>query len=477
MRRLGFFVLLAACAPAPAPKPVSKAASSAPVVAAAPPAVAPPPAPRMIPELAIEPFRVKDKPLDHVFSIEGATIVTVDNVAGYIDGDRVEWIAKVPKELPQLGLNRINQVHGKYLDAIDVIYWTEHTRSNSPVWLPLTGKGAVPHEEAPGGTGEILEARVGDGATASVILATYSGNHNYRMTTVRGPKLTRTFIDASVCTENSYYKSRVDRNELAAVKASAIEGTAAGSLVAIGPRCEDYGSAFAEYWAPGATKSKLVDLGAHWKRVPWSATVLRAGPDELWLHASDMEPIVHFKNGEFKPLPPIAAPMTYIFTSTTGQLHVLAGNDIHRWTGGAWEVVARIPEHSYSLWHVVMDAAGGFWMSGFTEDKNEKRHHEVLRLRESKSVPAETTCTYWLAYLGDKRDSASQKEGEALKKVVAGYPKSEGLKLALVDGWFSWNHYGVRFGTKAEADAFIDYARTVLPREHPRTVCLASKTR
>ena len=460
MRRALLCLVLFACTPPARPTPVAKTAAAPPPVSApasAPPLPPPAPAARTVPELAFEPLRVNDKPLRRVFAIEGATIVTTENVVGYIDGDRVEWIAKVPRDR-SYGRNVIVHVDGKYLDRIDVIMESDNGRANAPIWLPLTGKGTL-HDETFGGLGEMAEARIGD----SVLIVTHSGMNNDRITTVRGPTLTRRFVGAKDCKGSFYGQAYVQAhiNELAAVRASAFQSTASGTLVSIGDRCGE-NDPYAEVWPAGSTTSRLVSLGAYWKRVGYYRTAaIRDGQDGLWIRGSEVMPLLHFQNGAFERQPGPDAPVGNVFLSNDGRLHVRAADEILRLDAtGTWEVVARLASAPARITDLVMDSAGRLWAA------DEK---EVYRLRETKQVPAERPCPGWLVALTDDNPNSSAPERAALEKVVADYPKQPGLKLVTRRSypWMS----AVSFATRAEAEAFAAYAAAALPKEKPATFC------
>jgi hypothetical protein len=447
-------LVLTACTQATPSKPVAK---TAPPPAPPSSSVAPTPSPPTIPELGFEPFRVEGKPLKRVFAIEGATIVTTDNVVGYIDGDRVEWIAKVPKDRPNIGHNIIEHVDGKYLDRIDVVMETDNGRALSPIWLPLTGKGTLHDEAAGGGFGSILEARVGD----SVLIATSSTFNNDRIVTVRGPSLTRKLTNAKGCKgyyDQAWIQASID--EHAAVRPIGFQATGTGTLVAVGNRCgED--KPFAEVWAAGSTSSRLVDLGAHWKRVSHAAKILRAGEDGLWMYNGEYQRLVQFQNGEFKPVPGPDAPISDAFLSTKGQLHVRAVDEILRLEpSGKWEAVARLASLPQRLSDFVMDDAGRFWASS---------RDEVYRLRETKQVPAERACRGWFVSLAEQNTARAKAQAAELTKIVANYPKGDGLKLIMAKSWPSV--IGVSLGSRAEADAFVTYLATALPTEKPAEFC------
>ena len=186
-------VLVAACAkpahaPAVARPPLSPA--SAPLPPSAPAAAAP----ATIPELTPEAFTVDGTTyFDAAYAIDGATILTRANVTGYVTADdKVEWIAKVPKEMVvggmTVGSNRIYDVRGQYPDSIDVFY-ESLGRAPMPTYLPLTGKGSIFVAGNGGAWGNLLSTRIG----ASTLIAKWGSMDPYEILTVRGPTLVRKF--------------------------------------------------------------------------------------------------------------------------------------------------------------------------------------------------------------------------------------------------------------------------------------------
>lgn len=460
---LAFVLLSLGCTHTVPTKPAAKAEPRPPTgstaaVASAPPDAGEPPPPATIPELSFEPFRVEDKPLKHVFAIDGATIVTTDNVVGYIDGDRVEWIAKVPKDRPHIGHNIIEHVDGKYLDSIDVIFTTDNGRALSPIWLPLTGKGTL-HDEAPyGGFGSIREARIGD----SVLIATHSSFNNDRILTVRGPKLVRKFANVKPCTASFYKEQWIQASidEHALVPPEGFGATAAGTLVAIGDRCMSEG-VWAEVWAPNSTTSRLVDLRPLLKHTSLRMMMLRMGEDGLWIWSGEFEPILQFQNGEFKTIPSPEAPVSNVFLSSKGELHARAADEVLRFDNGKWVPVARFASFpARGVNEFVMDDKGRFWAANY---------EEAFRLRETKQVPAEHVCTGWFVRITEQDTTHTKKQQTDLEKMVASYAKKDGVKLVIGTD-YPWM-IGASFANKADAEAFAAHAATAFPNDKPVAYC------
>src|SRR5690606_7730743 len=101
-----------------------------------------PAAPKEIPTLTMEELVPEGKHLNGAFAIEGALLVVEGLRIGRVVGDRVEWLAKTVPDLgPMVGGSRIVSVHGKWPDAVDVLYASNHGRAPMPSYYPLTGKG------------------------------------------------------------------------------------------------------------------------------------------------------------------------------------------------------------------------------------------------------------------------------------------------------------------------------------------------
>lgn len=94
------------------------------------------------------------------------------------------------------------------------------------------------------------------------------------------------------------------------------------------------------------------------------------------------------------------------------------------------------------------------------------------RLREARSVPAEAACPSWFAHLYDA--SAHEKpRSPAVWKMLADYPKGEGLRFVQTQDWRSNDHVGVLFATKAEA--LVAHTRSALPDLRPAVFCHAPR--
>lgn len=468
---------LAACAPAPprggagpsAPAksaPATSSTASAPSTASAvgsSTAAAPPPT---IPAYAIEPFTPDGTKLTAAFAIEGAVMVTDGVRVGRVDGDKVEWVGKIPRVTTSYGENSVYMVSGRYPDRVDAFFETSQGRAPAPTFYPITGKG-VSHTEAPGGGGAWLyPARVGE----TTILATSSSADGHRLVTVRGPWLRRRHLTAKAGCKPGEMDTGgipVQLEQIPTVEPDAFEATADGTLIAIGPRCRTDKPA-AEIWDKTTGASRIVELGHLWPTLD-RARLLKSRDGGLWAFGGPYQPVLHFDGSELRPIAMTLSPLEAIYTSPQGDLHARTKDRaLHRWSEGRWIAIGRLPDAdpARELRDLVLDGGGTMYASRW-----EANGRALYRLRERERVPApsEATCRGWFVFLY----RVSPKNGPTYtypttRKALSTFADASRLRLVEID-----RDLGLIVTSKAQGEAVIAHLAQTMKDETPRLFCHA----
>lgn len=460
MKRAAFLLLLGACGGA---KPVAHAVPPAPAPTIAKPAAKPAasasatPVNATIPVLTPEVFKVDGKTFSFAFPLPEATIITKGNVVGYLDGDKVEWIAKVAPSRPN-GPNIVGDVFGHYLDSLDIIYYSA-SRSPQPVYVPLTGKGQILESPGATGTDTILGTRIGD----STIVLGWSMVTGEHIETVRGPKLTRKFTNVKQCPPEvlqspTYFGQAPE--DVPAVSPTAFAGSRDGSLVLLGAHCLK-GMA-AEIWDPNQTTSRIVDLSKLTDRLSELDAV---GDGELW--ARGPAETLTFAHGAFTKDPPLEHAIERSFVGPNGDRYATSDNVIYRLANGAWERVATIAMTG-RYWHIAVDRDGGFWLSTF-----EDTEPLLYRLRETGRAPANPPCESWFVQVLDFYSNPPNWTYPATRKQLASFP--DAAKLHLVEYDENPTHVGVAVADHAQGQAVLGHLATTAPDVRARLYCHVPK--
>ena len=132
---------LVACNKSTPPAPEKEAAPPASIApqssvsAATNPVVEPPPLPKVIPTLTAEPFAPEGTSPEMLFGIEGGLAVVEGlRVGRIVDGERIEWVGKIVDDNKHLGGSHIVSVHGRFPDAVDVLYQSNEGRAPQPTY-------------------------------------------------------------------------------------------------------------------------------------------------------------------------------------------------------------------------------------------------------------------------------------------------------------------------------------------------------
>jgi hypothetical protein len=304
------------------PAPSGAASSTAGAMNAAPSASAAPQGPPPIATLTLKKLALPDGSSPKaIFAVEGALLVADKNRVGRITGDTVEWVGEIPRETPPYGRTVIQILHGRWPDSIDVAYVHDNGRAPKPIYIPLTGKGKP--FGTPGGGDSGWTTGIATSGESTVVLAEgpWVGP---QMAAVRGPSLGLEPLRRAL--------SSCKRDEIAdfgghpAVKAHAFGSTPAGTLMSAGRYCDEQ-SVAAEVWNAGEKKSRIIDLSQWIKNERGVWTFLQGKGDELWLCANEKSPILHYKEGQFRPLPAADRPFKTAFVSWNKQLHATRAID------------------------------------------------------------------------------------------------------------------------------------------------------
>jgi hypothetical protein len=438
-----------------APTPIAEdSASPSAAVSAAPPAPAPPPAP---PTLTLQEFTDPKHDKLAIYQVEGALMVSSKAEVGRMVEGKIEWIGRITKLQPSLGYNTINEVVGRWPDGIGVLYSNDNGRAPTPTYVPITGIG-IKHAFSPGGGMAWISGLASIGS--STVAAGYSHGVE-ELVTVRGPKLNRkrTTQKEAGCTKEEL-EGFFQHSEAppAALSPQVIGATPAGTLIAAGTLCRKR-PATAEVWGTGP-KSRFVDLSRWLKKVGWSAKLLPGKGDEAWLFTKSTHPILHFRNGEFSPLPKLDRPIKQAFISSTHELLASDGRTIHRYDGKAWQPVAHLS------WPSKLDTLvlheGAFW-AGAGES--------IYRLAEGRPLALEEGCKTPFVYLYDVSfKNPADFKFPSTTKALSTFADAADIELVevFVEGG---RRLGIVVEDKAQGDAVIAHVKREMKGERPELLC------
>ena len=335
------------------------------------------------------------------------------------------------------------------------MYTSNNGRALEPTFFPLTGKGVQYVAGAGGILGSIVGvAQVGE----TTLLAADEGVSGHVIATVRGPGLPiKPQSPAQAGCKDGEADPYGSEDARRGVPPRAFGATPKGTLVAIGNLCSKRGPA-AEVWdKPG--KSRIVDLSSMVKEIEYHATLLPGQGDELFLRASEKDPILHYKDGNFEVLPRLEEPIKDAFVSARKQIHVLAGAVIHRFENGQWVAVGQLPWPTrYS--RIVMDENDTLWTTMFG----------VSRLREGRGVAYEEGCKTPFVYLYDVADdNAPDFTFPSTQKALSSFA---GLaEIGLVEFYEGGRRLGLTVTSKEQGEAVIAHVRANMKDEHPKLLC------
>jgi hypothetical protein len=416
---------------------------------------------RIVPYMAPEPVKLADGSALHgeLYAVEGALLVAeAQRVGRLIDGNRVEWLGKIPPTSPGLGQNKIIKVVGRWPELIETIYTTTNGRAPAPNYYPLIGKGD--HQviiKEWGASWIVGPGHVGK-TTVTSHLGAFGEGH---LTSVRGPQLR--FQHQSAVQFGCHpdeMKRKIGSDLVQAVLVSALEGTDSGWLVSIGALCQKRGAA-AEIWHKGI-KSKIVELKQWFPNGVFpSAQVIRGGDNLLWLYNGASGQVLRFENGEFTPIPKLETFIRKIFVSQKGVLHAFDGQRVFRFEKQHWNPVVRL------TWPISVNRLafenGTFWVSA----------GGIKRLVPAPSVEMNEQCKTPFVYLYKVSSLNNRKfTFPTTRKALSSFPQVDQLKLVEFNQFSEWQ-LGLIVSDKAQAEAVVAHLKTTMKEEKPKVLCFA----
>ncbi|HVK66151.1 MAG TPA: hypothetical protein VM694_16825 [Polyangium sp.] len=420
-----------------------------------------PPAPKALPTLAAEPFAPEGTRPELLFGIEGGLAVVEGlRVGRIVDGERIEWVGTIVDDNKHFGGSHIVSVHGRFPDAVDVVYDSNEGRAPQPAYVPLTGKG-VQFRVGDGGSPGRISGVTAAGASTVVVAMDYTPG--FHIKTVRGPGLVYKFtpFETAGCKKDEELRFLGHQGVLPAVVPSTFAATSTGTLVTMGMLCEKRGPT-AEVWdQPGA--SRLVDLGGWIKEIDVRPKLLRGNGDDLFLYAGKKNPILRFRGGTFEPLPRLDGPFEDVFVSSNGQIHASDGRTIHRFDDGRWTPIAHLAwPTSFDTMALEKDTV---WASkGMT----------VLKLRETKSIAFEDGCPTPFVYLYDVApQNAPDFTFPTTQKALSTFEGA--ADLGLVEFFEGTRRLGITVKSKEQGEAVVAHLKATMKDEDPRLLCYAPK--
>ncbi|MDC0744541.1 hypothetical protein [Polyangium mundeleinium] len=419
----------------------------------------PPPLPKVVPTLAAEPFAPKGTHPEMLFGIEGGLAVVEDlRVGRLVDGERIEWVGQIVDDNKHLGGSHIVSVHGRFPDAVDVIYQSNEGRAPQPTYFPLTGKGERFRVGDGGSPGVIAGvATVGESTLVSAMM--YEG---YVFKTVRGPARVYKHLShaAAGCRPEDEFRFMGHTGEVPAIAPRAFAATETGTMMTVGFNCGK-GNPAAEVWEKSG-KSRPLALSPFLLDMQYRPEFLKGRGDELFLFPGKGEPILHYVNGKFGSLPRLDKPFKRAFVSN-GQLHASDGRTIHRFDDGRWTPIAHLAwPTSFDTMALEKDT---LWASaGMT----------VLKLRETKSIAFEDGCPTPFVYLYDVApQNAPDFTFPTTQKALSTFEGA--ADLGLVEFFEGTRRLGITVKSKAQGEAVVAHLKATMTDEDPRLLCYAPK--
>lgn len=413
--------------------------------------------------LFAEPFRPEGKRLDGLFPIEGAITVTQEQRVGRLIGDKVEWIGQIPKGGIALGYNFIRQVGGRYPDQIDVLYTTASGRAPEPTYMALTGKG-TPVLLGEGGSGAAQMTGVATAGENTFVIG-YSQQTGHQIYTVRGPaKVTRTSTPPA---KAGCKPGEVRTDEFIpmapAIAPEVIGGTPAGTLMTFGNLCEKR-ELSAEIWdASGA--SRIVDVSQWIQSAGFGSRIFPGKGDELWIFAYYQPVILHYKDGNFEPLPSAEIKGQNAYMSASNELYMSDDQVVRRYDGSKWSTVARLAFRP-RFYNIAVDN-GTIWGSD--------RGNEVFRLREGPDTEIKDDCKTPFVFLYDvSSDNAPNFTFPTTRKALSTFAGVDELGLVEFNETGA-RRLGITVTSRAQGEAVIAHVKANMKDEKPSLICYAPK--
>jgi hypothetical protein len=395
-----------------------------------------------------------------LFSAEGALLVASGDRVGRLVEGKVEWLGQVPPSAAWVGggPSYVTWAGGRYPDRVDVMYSSNNGRAPMPTYKPLTGEGGGLTLAPGGGFGSVVGfATVGE--STLMMNHTFEG---YQVVRVRGPVLARipTKPDAGGCKEGEVRNDEYTKGY--AIEPHAFGASADGTVVLAGMRCGRKGAAAAEVWDKDG-KSKIHDLSTWVKEIDYDTRLLH-GPGEVsWIVTSGNTPIVEYRDGRFAPLPALPN-LTTAFVSSARVLHVLDGQSIYAWTGGAFQKVADVvwPDRSMDI----HELGGRFFTSVGMK---------IHRFEPAEPIVFTETCKTPFVYLYDVSPKSEPNFSfPATRKALSTFERLGDLSLVeFVEGV---RRLGLTVPDAKTGEAVIAHVRANMKDENPKLLCYTPKS-
>ncbi|HMY21942.1 MAG TPA: hypothetical protein PKA58_36710 [Polyangium sp.] len=444
--------------PEPQKEPVVMASASASAKVAVP--LPEENAPKEIPTLVPEDLVVDGVKAEGVYVLEDGTLVIHEKLrVGRIVGDKVEWLeTQLPPGRVGFGGSRIMAVRGRWPDAIDLEYRTNHGRIPEPTYMAFTGKGISMTYAEGGGWGDIVGvARLGE----STLIAGTDLNGT-KFATIRGPGVIRgrkLFAEGGCKPEErgGYWKGN---DQSPAIVPRGFGATPAGTVISVGSLCEKRNAAL-EVWAKDSKLSTIMDLGDKYKEMSlYGAQVLSGEGDEAWIRL-DSSAVLRYIEGRIETLPTIPDGAGILFTSPNKKLYASNSWGIHRWDKDHWTQIARFAweESSYGM---------------YADDKEQfyKSFWGASKFRPGKSTVLTDDCSTPFVFLYVvSPDNKADFTFPTTRKALSSFAQVD--DLTLVDFFQGSRRLGVSAKNKAQAEAVLEHIKKTMPKEKPRLMCYA----
>jgi len=391
------------------------------------------------------------------YPIQGAQLVVDGLRVGRVVDDKVEWIGKLEEARVAFGGSQITGAFGKWPD-VDITFSSNNGRAAMPTIFPLTGsKGSSVTFGDGGGWGWISGwARVG----ATTIVSGDDGAEGRRFLTVRGPRfvLKPTPADKAGCKEGEVNKP-YDGGAASAVAMASAAATEKGTLVTVGNLCGRDKAPVAEVWdQPG--KSRIVPLDAWVKDLGFFPKLLPGKGDDLWIMT---QPILHYHEGTFEPLPKTERALVSPFVSPSGKLHGIVGLSIVRFDAGKWTPIAKL-SRPQSFPAIAMDEKETIWVSS----------GGAARLREVPDALADESCKTPFVYLYTvSYKNEAKYTFPTTRKALSTFPGVS--DLSLVEYWDDGRRLGITVKSEAQGEAVIAHVKANMKDESPELICYDPK--
>lgn len=389
--------------------------------------------------------------------VDGALLVSSEDRIGRLDGEKIEWLGKVPAPLPAFGsASCVNQMSGKYPDRIDVVYSSNNGRAPMPTYMALTGKGEGYRFAPGGGAGGVIGfATIGE----TTLMMGY-GYEGYETIRVRGPIMARipTRPEPAGCKPGEVQHDEYRKGY--AVVPDAFGASEDGTVILVGMLCGKRPAA--EVWDKDG-KSKIHELGEWAKEMSYTTLLLPGPGDVSWIVNAGSKPILEYRGGKFSPLP-VLPNLTSAFVSSSKVLHAVDGQSIYRYADGAFTKVADVVwPHS----GMQIEEWGGTFYAMIAGT--------LQRLEPAEPIVHAEGCKTPFVYLYDVSPKSEPNYSfPTTRKALATFDKVGDIQLLeFVEGV---RRLGIKVPDAKTGEAVIAHVRSSMKDENPVLLCYEPKT-